>query len=85
MQLSSEIRLPNDQWYWCMLKATMLAKLRPRRCSYSTHDLSETSLFDRGTNLLLCPMQDVCKLLRKLNTTAPSAHHPQCNGSCGGN
>ena len=36
-------------------------------------------LSDRDTNLLLCLMQDVCKLLgiKKLNTTA---HHPQCNG-----
>ena len=36
-------------------------------------------LSDRGTNLLSCLMQDVCKLLgiQKLNTTA---HHPQCNG-----
>ena len=39
----------------------------------------EALLSDRGTNLLLCLMQDVCKLLgiKKLNTTA---HHPQCNG-----
>ena len=39
----------------------------------------EALLSDRGTNLLSCLMQDVCKLLgiRKLNTTA---HHPQCNG-----
>ena len=39
----------------------------------------EVLLSDRGTNLLSCLMQDVCKLLgmKKLNTTA---HHPQCNG-----
>ena len=39
----------------------------------------EALLSDRGTNLLSCLMQDVCKLLgiKKLNTTA---HHPQCNG-----
>ena len=39
----------------------------------------EALLSDRGTNLLSCLMQDICKLLgvQKLNTTA---HHPQCNG-----
>ena len=39
----------------------------------------EALLSDQGTNLLLCLMQDVCKLfgMKKLNTTA---HHPQCNG-----
>ena len=36
-------------------------------------------LSDYGTNLLLCLMQDVCKLLgiKKLNTTA---HYPLCSG-----
>ena len=38
----------------------------------------QSDLSDRGTNLLLCLIQDVCKLLgiKKLNTTA---RHPQCN------
>ena len=38
----------------------------------------EALLSDRGTNLLLSLMQDVCKLLgvTKLNITA---NHPQCN------
>ena len=38
----------------------------------------EALLYNHGTNLLSCLMQDVCELLgiKKLNTTT---HHPQCN------
>ena len=40
----------------------------------------EALLSDRDTNLLLCLMKDVCRMLgiKKLNTTAS---HPQCDGA----
>ena len=59
-------------------KATRLAKILVNEI-VPMFGVPEALLSDRGTNLLSCLMQDVCKLLgmKKLNTTA---HHPQCNG-----
>ena len=59
-------------------KAVRIAKLLAEEI-VPRFSIPEALLSDRGTNLLSCLMQDVCKLLgvKKLNTTA---HHPQCNG-----
>ena len=59
-------------------KAARLAKILVNE-RVPMFGVPEALLSDRGTNLLSCLMQDVCKLLgmKKLNTTA---HHPQCNG-----
>ena len=59
-------------------KAERIAKLLAQEI-VPMFGVPEALLSDRGTNLLSCLMQDVCKLLgmKKLNTTA---HHPQCNG-----
>ena len=59
-------------------KAERIAKLLTQEI-VPMFGVPEALLSDRGTNLLSCLMQDVCKLLgmKKLNTTA---HHPQCNG-----
>ena len=59
-------------------KAMRIAKLLAEEI-VPMFGVPEALLSDRGTNLLSCLMQDVCKLLgiKKLNTTA---HHPQCNG-----
>ena len=59
-------------------KVTRLAKILVKEI-VPMFGVPEALLSDRGTNLLSCLMQDVCKLLgmKKLNTTA---HHPQCNG-----
>ena len=59
-------------------KATRLAKKLVNEI-VPMFDVPKDLLSDRGTNLLSCLIQDVCKLLgtKKLNTTA---HHLQCNG-----
>ena len=62
-------------------KAVRIAKLLAEEM-VPMFGVPEALLSDRGTNLLSCLMQDVCKLLgvKKFNTTA---HHPQCNGMVG--
>jgi len=59
-------------------KEVRLAKLLEEKI-VPMFGVTETSLFDHGTNSLSCLMKDVCQLLgvKRLNTTA---HHPQCNG-----
>ena len=59
-------------------KATRLAKILVNEI-VAMFDVPKDLLSDRGTNLLSCLIQDICKLLgtKKLNTTA---HHLQCNG-----
>ena len=62
----------------CHTRATRIAKLLAEEI-VPLFGVPEALLSDHGTNLLLCLIQDVYKLLgiKKLNTTA---HHPQCNG-----